>query len=275
MARFGKHTHLLILAALVLLGGTRASAQPTRLPTADEVKTLKSRYEAERDLLVKKGFDKRFLPILMAKSEEMAKKADAALEKGRLLQATELYRQARWQLPYDSKNVPDQNVARVLGNLRLRHGQEINDLAFSPDGKLLVTGSKDRSVKVWDLENGHELLTYMGHGASVRAVAFSPDGKRVASAGAESAIHLWDPKTGKQEKVIKAEGSYVTDLVFSREGKYLFATQAGEAGKKATLTAFEVDTGKVKRSISEFPLLVHSVAFNQDGSVTLDSHGST
>jgi WD40 repeat protein len=273
MGPFGKLHKKLRLCALFLLAGLafvpppQAAAQGTRLPTADEVKVLKSRYEAERDALVKKGFDKRFLPVLVEKSDEMAKKAQVALEAGRLLQATELFRQARWQLPYESKSVPDQHVARVLGNLRLRHGQEINDLAFSPDGKLLATGSRDRTVKVWDLENGHELLSYTEHTASVRAVAFSPDGTKIASAGAESDIHIWEPRSGKKLKVLKGEGSYVTDLVFAREGKYLFASQAGDSGKKATLTAYDVDSGAVKRSIADFPLLVHSVAFNHDGSI--------
>jgi len=258
-------SRLVLVSCLVFQAGI-SLAQDTRLPTLDDAKTLKSRYEAERDLILKEGIDKRYLPILVQKAEEMAKKAQVALDAGRLLQATELYRQARWQLPYQSKNVPDKHVARILGNLRLRHGQEINDLAFSPDGKLLATASRDRTVKIWDLENGHELLTYSGHAEAIRTVAFSPDGKTIASGGAEKDIRLWDPRTGKDVRTFKGQGVYVTGLVFSKDGKHLIASQAGDT-TAGLLTVYETATGNVKRSISDFRLLVYSVAFNYDGSI--------
>src|SRR5262249_53052903 len=118
-----------------------ALGQETRAPTLDEVKAIQEKFRSERDLLVKTGAAKRFLPIMLEKADEMGKRAEEALKNGRLLNATELFRQARWQLPYQSPQVPDKNVARVLGNLRLRHPQEINDVAFSPDGKWLATAS--------------------------------------------------------------------------------------------------------------------------------------
>ena len=77
---------------------------------------------------------------MLDKAEELAKKSDNALTAGRLLQASEAIRQARWQLPYQPTAIPD-NVSRVIGNLRLRHSREINTLAFSPDGLKLATGS--------------------------------------------------------------------------------------------------------------------------------------
>src|SRR5262249_42572937 len=156
----------------------------------------------------KTGAVKRFLPILFAKAEAMAQRADDAATQGRFVQASELLRQARWQLPYQSPYVPQDHVARVLGNLRLRHGQEINDVAFSPDGKLLATASRDRTVKIWDLANGHELLTYAGHTDQVRTLAFTPDGKLIASGGGDRDVRLWDPLTGKDVRTLKGEGAY-------------------------------------------------------------------
>lgn len=258
------------LPACLLLNAGLLSAQETRLPKAEDVKATKAKYEAERDRIVKSGIDKLFLPILVEKADEMAKKADVALSAGRLLQATELYRQARWQLPYASKNVPEKNVAKVLGNLRLRHGQEIYALSFSPDGKLLATGSRDRTVKIWDLENGHELLTYTGHNLPVRALAFSADGKYIASGGAEQDIRLWDPRTGKDVKTFKGQGVYVTGAVFSKDSKYLFVSQSGDTAKGGSagiVTVYEVESGNIKRSITDFRLMVHSVGFNHDGSI--------
>src|SRR5438874_10230034 len=83
------------------------AAQPTKLPTMDEVKALQAKYKEEHDAVVKTGIAKRFIPAIMDKAEELAKKSSDALAGGRLLQATEAIRQARWQLPYQPVGVPD------------------------------------------------------------------------------------------------------------------------------------------------------------------------
>ena len=57
----------------------------------------------------------------------------------------------------------------------------MTSVAFSPDGKRIVSGSGDRTVKVWDATTGQETLTLKGHTRTVRSVAFSPDGKRIVS----------------------------------------------------------------------------------------------
>lgn len=254
---------------LLLLGvaAIQSAAQETRLPTADEIKALQAKYQAERDKVVKDGIAKRFLPVLLEKAEEIAKRGEAALTSGRLLQASEAFRQARWQLPYQSTQVPD-HVARVLGNLRLRHSHEIHAVTFSPDGTRLATGSRDRTVKIWDLGNGHEVLTYAGHSDAVRCVAFSPDGKTIASAGGDKDIKVWDPTTGKDVVTIKGQGVYTTSLVFSKDGKHIIASHAGAAGMNPGMVCiYEAATGNLKRNISDFRLLVNSVAFNNDGTI--------
>lgn len=57
------------------------------------------------------------------------------------------------------------------------HKENVNSVAFSPDGQYVLTGSADRTAKLWDLY-GQELQTFIGHGASVHGVAFLPMGKR-------------------------------------------------------------------------------------------------
>jgi len=140
---------LLVLVAF-LASGAAARAQDTRPPTADEVKALIGKYQAERDAAIKQGIARRFLPALMDRADVLAKKSEAALSAGRFLQATEAIRQARWQLPYQSPNTPTEFVARIIGNPRLRHGQPIYAVAFSPDGQRLATGSVDHTLRIWD-----------------------------------------------------------------------------------------------------------------------------
>ena len=54
--------------------------------------------------------------------------------------------------------------------------------AYSPDGTRIVSGSEDKTLKVWDARTGQDLLTLKGHTGSVSSVAYSPDGSQIASA---------------------------------------------------------------------------------------------
>jgi WD40 repeat protein len=255
-----------VVAGFALLGlglFSATSAQETKAPAAEDAKALQEKFRSERDSLVKSGAAKRFLPILLDKAESMGKRGDDALAQGRFMQAIQLYRQARWQLPYQSANVPEKYVSRVLGNLRLRHGHDILDVAFSPDGKLLATASRDRTVKLWDMANGHELLTYTGHRDEVRRVAFHPSGKMIASAGAEKNIKLWDPASGKDIRTIEGKGEYVTSMAFSKDGKTLVVANNDKA-----VRLYDVDTGDLKRDLDkQFNGIVRSVAFSPDGAL--------
>jgi WD40 repeat protein len=251
-----------VVAAGVLAAGF-ALAGETQLPTVDDVKALQKHYKAERDVLIKSGAATRFLPNLFDLADSIANRGDSALEGGRLLAASEAYRQARWQLPYQGPGFP-QHVARVFGNMRLRHGDEILGLAFSPDGKFLATASRDRTVKIWSMANGHEVTTYRGHTRYVRAVAFSPDGNWVASAGGDKDIHLWNAETGKLVRTLKGTGNYTIALVVSPDGKYLLAS-----GDDRTLRIYDTATAEVKRVVDDFKLIpgggLRSLALSPDG----------
>jgi WD40 repeat protein len=65
-------------------------------------------------------------------------------------------------------------------------------LDFSPDGSLLVSGSSDNTIKLWNVADGHEILTLQGHSAGVNSVSFSPDGKFLASGSKDQHVKLWN-----------------------------------------------------------------------------------
>ena len=64
-------------------------------------------------------------------------------------------------------------------------------MAFSPDGKRLATASVDKTVRVWEVATGNEVLSLKRYTDTVHSVAFSPDGKRLAAGGHDKMLKVW------------------------------------------------------------------------------------
>jgi WD40 repeat protein len=72
------------------------------------------------------------------------------------------------------------------------HTWGVKSVAFSPDGRLLASGSNDETIKLWEVATGREVRTLTGHTWTVYSVAFSPDGRLLASGSEDNTIKLWD-----------------------------------------------------------------------------------
>lgn len=93
-------------------------------------------------------------------------------------------------------------------------------MAFSHDGRLLVSGSDDNTVRLWDLAPGALTRTLEGHSGSVYSVAFSPDGRLLASGSIDNTVRLWEPATSALTQIWNT-GKSVTTVEFSDNGLYL------------------------------------------------------
>jgi WD40 repeat protein len=104
-------------------------------------------------------------------------------------------------------------------------------VAFSPDGKRVVTASDDNTARLWNANDGKLLVDPLkGHAGEVRAVAFSPDGTRVATASEDHTARLWDATDGKLLAILPSSGA-VRSVAFSPDGLRLAtASDDGTAG---------------------------------------------
>ena len=113
--------------------------------------------------------------------------------------------------------------ARPQLALQLGHSLPIMALAYSPDGRLLASGSNDNTVKIWDATSRELIRTLEVHTAPVRGVAFSPDGKTLTTGDENGDIKLWNYQTGEIKKSLPRLLVGVRKLEYSRDGKYLAA----------------------------------------------------
>jgi WD40 repeat protein len=154
----------------------------------------------------------------------------------------------------------------------------LSSLAFSPDGKVLVSGSHDATIRLWDLRTGREQAVLKGHTSPVWSVAISPDGKTLASAcgptirltdpdgkerGAgmgEPTIKLWDLATAKELRTLLGHTNLIAAVAFSPDGKTL---ASGSHDK--TMKLWDVATGKEQATLKAHTAPVTSVAYSPDG----------
>lgn len=108
------------------------------------------------------------------------------------------------------------------------HTSEISDVAFSPDGQLIVTaGSRDQTARIWDVATEQTLLVLNGHTSTVFTAVFSPDGKQILTASADRTAQLWDANTGVNLAILRSQGMLLSAR-FNSDGTRIITS--GEDG---------------------------------------------
>jgi dipeptidyl aminopeptidase/acylaminoacyl peptidase len=144
--------------------------------------------------------------------------------------------------------------------LSLGHADSVHSVAISPDGTRALTGSHDRTVRVWDLESGRCLLVLEGHDGLVWSVAWSGDGRRALSGATDRTVRIWDVESGRCLRSLQGHDGGDLSVAWSGDGRHALS-----GADDATVRIWDVESGLCLRSLQGHDGPVRSVAWSGDG----------
>ncbi|MEB3827738.1 serine/threonine-protein kinase [Phormidium sp. CCY1219] len=146
-------------------------------------------------------------------------------------------------------------VKTLAGHLR-----GVNSVQIDPDGRTIVSGSVDKTVKIWDRVTGEVRHSLSGHSQEIWSVAIAPDGNTIASASGDGTIKLWDTQTGRLLHTLSDHSAWVMSVTFSPNGEIV-----ASGGFDNTIKLWRVSTGEQIATLSGHTGWVFSLAFSPDG----------
>jgi RNA polymerase sigma factor (sigma-70 family) len=162
-------------------------------------------------------------------------------------------------------------VARDVGEVLCLQGHtdSVQRVAFSPDGRRLLSCGLDGAIILWDLETGREIRRFEGHSDRVDCVSFSADGRRFLSASWDGTIRLWDVETGRELKSIRFQGApgvHVSGVWWFPDGRRLLAL----ATDHHSLQIYDINTGALQKELGPHPGHIYPAALSPDGRRVLE-----
>ncbi len=150
-----------------------------------------------------------------------------------------------------------------VATLKTKGERAITAVAFTPDGRTLLTGDSGGQVLSWDVtepEKPQESVLLGSHVGPISVLALSADGRTVATGGADSSIKLWDLAERRAWKTLKGHGGGITGLAFLDKGESL-----ASSGYDPSVRIWDVAAGTVRFVLPPQTNIIHSLAVSKDG----------
>ncbi|WP_044188257.1 TIR domain-containing protein, partial [Hyalangium minutum] len=140
------------------------------------------------------------------------------------------------------------------------HAGFVAACGWSPDGKRVVSGADDSTVKVWDAGSGECLLTLSGHAGFVTACGWSPDGKRVVSGASDRTVKVWDAGSGQCLLTLSGHAGFVNACEWSPDGKRVVS-----GADDSTVKVWDAGSGECLLTLSGHAGFVTACGWSPDG----------
>jgi hypothetical protein len=169
--------------------------------------------------------------------------------------------------PVARRRVSDNNTIKLwntksgaeVGALR-GHTDRVASIAFSPDGRRLLSGSFDGTMRLWDVASAEQLDCFQRHTGWVTCVAFCPDGHRAIAGCYDWSIRLWDLDTGQELHCFEGHRGPVTSLAVSPDGRSFLSGSFDR-----TMRLWDLDGGQQRCVFRGAQAPVTSVGFTAGG----------
>ncbi len=150
------------------------------------------------------------------------------------------------------------------------HEYVVTSVAFDPQGETLASGSRNDTIKVWEVRSGKLLRTLEGHLADVMSVAFDPQGRTLVSASGDKTLKLWEVRSGKLLRTLEGHQDWVWSAAFDVQGGTL-----ASSSNDNTVKLWETGSGKLLRTLRGHQ--DHALKSDRDGfhSIAFDPQGGT
>ncbi|KAE9393161.1 WD40 repeat-like protein [Gymnopus androsaceus JB14] len=158
-------------------------------------------------------------------------------------------------------NIPEVTAIYSPANfMTIQHGSKVQCTAISPNGKQIVSGGKDGTVRVWEAISGEQTKELTGHQGGVWSVAFSPVGEQIVTGGNDGSVRVWNAASGEQVKELIGHQDRVQSVAFSPEGKQIVS-----GGDDGTVRLWDLASEVQVKWLTGHQGWVRSVAFSPEG----------